>query len=214
MKASVSLWSADLANLKSEIQRIDDFADMYHLDVSDGTYAASLLLFFPDLVRALRDKTSKHFEVHLITQRPERWVNAFAEAGANRIIFYPDCSDDWDGMIGLIRSHGLEVGMSLALENPVSSIEAYVSQLDLVCVVGTSFDLKGVQDVAPGTYEKVTELVQLRQDRKLQYLIEADGAIRNHTVPKFSAAGADIVVPGSLMFAGEPKAISEWLRAI
>lgn len=214
MKASVSLWSADLANLEAEIRRVDDFADMYHLDVSDGTYAKSLLLFFPDLVRAIRDKTDKHFEVHLIAQRPERWVDAFAEAGANRIIFYPDTSDDLDDMIRLIRSRDLEVGISLALENSVSLIEAQLSQLDLVCIVGTSFDLKGVHDIAPGTCEKIAELVQLRKDRNLHFSIEADGAIRKHTVPKLSAAGADMVVPGSLMFSDTPETISKWLRSI
>ena len=210
----MSLWSADLANLESEIQRVDDFADMYHLDVSDGTYARSLLLFFPDLVRAIRDKTDKPFEVHLITQRPEHWVDAFAEAGANRIIFYPDTTDDLDGMIGLIRSRDLEVGISLALENTVSSIESHLNQLDLVCVVGTSFDIKGVHDVAPGTCEKIAELVRLREDHNLPYSIEADGAIRAHTVPKLSAAGADMVVPGSLMFSGAPETTSKWLRSI
>ena len=94
LKASVSLWSADLGNLASEIRRVDSYADLYHLDVSDGTYATLLLVFFPDLVKAIRGVTEKPFEVHLITQRPERWVQAFHTAGANRIIFYPETTEN------------------------------------------------------------------------------------------------------------------------
>ena len=142
LKASVSLWSADLGNLASEIRRVDPYADLYHLDVSDGTYATSLLVFFPDLVKAIRGVTEKPFEVHLITQRPERWVEAFHAAGANRIIFYPETTENISGLIDSLRAKNLGVGISLALETPVSMIEEYLDRLDVVCVLGTGFDVK------------------------------------------------------------------------
>jgi ribulose-phosphate 3-epimerase len=214
LKASVSLWSADLSNLASEIRRIDQYADSYHLDVSDGTYATSLLLFFPDLVKAIRGITEKPFDVHLITQRPERWVEAFHAAGANRIIFYPETTENISGLIDSLRAKNLGVGVSLTLEAPVSMVEEYLERLDVVCILGTGFDVKSIQDVAAVAYEKIRQLVAIRQWRRLSFEIEADGAIRRHTVPRLRQCGADIVVPGSLIFKGDAEETSRWLRSL
>ena len=214
LKTSVSLWSADLGNLASEVRRVDAYADWYHLDVSDGTYAKSLLVFFPDLVKAIRGVTEKPFEVHLIAQRPERWVEAFHAAGANRIIFYPETTENISGLIDSIRAQNLGVGISLSLETPVSLIEAYLERLDIVCVLGTGFDVKSVQDVAEVAYNKIRQLVAIRQQRRLSFEIEADGAIRRHTVPQLRQCGSDIVVPGSLIFKGDVQETTQWLRSL
>ena len=214
LKASVSLWSADLSNLQSEIQRVDPYADSYHLDVSDGTYAPSLLLFFPDLVKSIRGITEKPFEVHLITERPERWVDAFLASGANRILFYPETTANMSALIDTAREQNLGIGISLALETSVSTIEEYLDRLDVVCVVGTSFDVKGVQEVAEVAYEKIRQLVTIRRQRNLSFEIEADGAIRRHTVPRLRQCGADIVVPGSLIFKGDARETSQWLHTL
>ncbi len=213
LKLSVSLWSADLTNLETEIQRVDPYADLYHLDVADGTYA-KLLLFFPDLVKSIRAKTAKPLEVHLITQNPERWISPFAEAGADRVIFYPDTSSDIQGMINAVKTQNMSVGISLSVENPVALVQPYLEQLALVCILGTGFDVKGVNDVAKGTCEKIHDLTQLRKDKGLDFEIEADGAIRHHTVPKLRQAGADIVVPGSLIFCPEMKENGTWLQSL
>ncbi|MBU4398527.1 MAG: ribulose-phosphate 3-epimerase, partial [Planctomycetes bacterium] len=211
LKASVSLWSADLSNLASEIQRIDPYADSYHLDVSDGTYATSLLLFFPDLVKSIRGITEKPFEVHLITQRPERWVDAFLASGVNRILFYPETTESISGLIDTARRRNVGIGISLALETPVSTIEEYLGRLDVACVVGTGFDVKGAPEVAEVAYEKVRQLAAIRQRRRLSFEIEADGAIRRHTVPRLRQCGVDIVVPGSLIFNGDARETSQWM---
>ncbi len=213
LKLSVSLWSAELTNLETEIQRVDPYADLYHIDVADGTYA-KLLLFFPDLVKSIRAKTAKPLEVHLITQNPERWVSPFAEAGADRVIFYPDTSSDIQGMINAIKTQNMSVGISLSVENSVALVQPYLEQLALVCILGTGFDVKGVNDIAKGTCEKIHDLTQLRKDKGLDFEIEADGAIRRHTVPKLRQAGTDIVVPGSLIFCPEMKENGTWLQSL
>ena len=213
LKLSVSLWSAELTNLETEIQRADPYADLYHIDVADGTYA-KLLLFFPDLVKSIRAKTAKPLEVHLITQNPERWVSPFAEAGADRVIFYPDTSSDIQGMINAIKNQNMSVGISLSVENSVALVQPFLEQLALVCILGTGFDVKGVNGVAKGTCEKIHDLTQLREDKRLDFEIEADGAIRRHTVPKLRQAGADIVVPGSLIFCPEMKENGTWLQSL
>ena len=86
LKCSTSLWSADLANLAAEIKRVEPYTERFHLDVADGHYVPSML-FFPDLVKALRKHTSKPFEVHLMTTDPSAWIEPFVEAGADGVIF-------------------------------------------------------------------------------------------------------------------------------
>src|SRR5439155_1388782 len=85
LKCSTSLWSADLANLASEVRRVEPYTERFHLDVADGHYVPNLL-FFPDLVRALRRHTRLPFEVHLMTTDPLAWIGPFSEAGADWIV--------------------------------------------------------------------------------------------------------------------------------
>src|SRR5947209_6800056 len=105
LKCSTSLWSADLTNLESEIKRVEPYSERFHLDVADGHYVKNLL-FFPDLVKALRKQTSVPFEVHLMTTDPLIWIEPFIEAGADRIIFCLDSAKDPGRIIHAIRSQG------------------------------------------------------------------------------------------------------------
>ena len=213
LKAFVSLWSADLVNLESEIRRAEPYADAFHIDVADGHYAPALL-FFPDLVAAIRGKTSVPLEIHLITEKPENWVAPFADAGADAIVFYPDATGDPNHVIDLIEARELSVGMSLAIEHPPAVLAPYLDRLDLAAVIGTGVSVKGIKTVAEGTYEKIRSLAELRARHGLKFEIEADGAIRKSTVPLLRRAGADIVVPGSLMFKNDMGKISRWLRSL
>ena len=211
--ASVSLWSADMSQFAKEIARVDPYADSYHLDVCDGQYAPNLL-FFPDLVAALRPLTVKPFEVHLITRDPEMWIDPFLEAGADIFIFYPDATSDPAGLIHRIKDLHLGVGLSLSLDQPVSMIEEYLTTLDLVTIMGTESGSKGVLAPAPAAYEKIRELHGLRSARRFHYQIQADGAIRWETVPLLAAAGADAVVPGSLFFKEDVAKVSALLKGL
>ena len=208
LKISASLWSADLANLESEIRRVDPYVDSYHLDVADGAYAP-IMLFFPDLVAAIRGKTKKPFHVHLITQEPQRWLGAFARAGDDLIIFYTNSTDKPQEVIDAIKAHGIRAGIALAVDQSITVLQPYWDQIDLVCVLGTDLGVKGIQDVATGTYDKISALVRQREDRGLDFEIEADGAIRLHTVEPLRQAGADVIVPGSLIFRSSPQQLAE-----
>src|SRR3989454_4149920 len=99
LKCSTSLWSADLSKLESEIKRVEPFSERFHLDVADGHYVPNLL-FFPDLVKALRPCTRLPFEVHLMCTEPARWIEPFIEAGADGFIF---CFNSTDDLAGLAR---------------------------------------------------------------------------------------------------------------
>jgi ribulose-phosphate 3-epimerase len=214
LETSVSLWSADLARLADEVKRADPHANMYHIDVSDGSYADGVMLFFPDLVAAIRRETDRPLEVHLIMRNPESWIDAFADAGADIILFYPDTTDDIGGMLDRIEQRGIKPGISLAIEHQVERIEDYLHRLEIVCVLGTGFDVKGIDDVVEGTCEKIEQLVTIREKAKHSYRIESDGAIRRHTVPKLRKAGTDVIVPGSLMFKEDMNEVTAWLKTL
>src|ERR1700704_5048381 len=101
LKCATSLWSADLGNLAAEIKRVEPYSERFHLDVADGHYVPTML-FFPDLVRSLRPHTSVPFEVHLMTIDPLAWIEPFAEAGADGIIFCLDSARDPEAVLKAI----------------------------------------------------------------------------------------------------------------
>src|SRR6202162_4013511 len=111
LKCSTSLWSADLSNLGSEIQRVEPYSERFHLDVADGHYVKNLL-FFPDLVKALRTHTRIPFEVHLMVTEPLDWVEPFVEAGADGIIFCLDSARDPGAVLRAIKGAGKAAGVS------------------------------------------------------------------------------------------------------
>lgn len=212
LKCSTSLWSADLANLESEIKRVEPYSDRFHIDVADG-HLVKTLLFFPDLVKALRQHTHLPFEVHLITIEPLRWVEPFIEAGADIIIFYLTAAEDPGGVIEAIKSYGKGAGISLRVPDSVDLLEPYWNALDIVTLVGTAIGIKGASMDA-SIPDKIRRCREIITERGLKMEIEADGGIRRETVPLIHAAGADFIVPGSLMFNEDPKAMREWLASL
>jgi len=212
LKCSTSLWSADLANLASEIRRVEPYSERFHLDVADGHYVKTML-FFPDLVKALRKHTRLPFEIHLMTTNPSDWVEPFVEAGADVFIFYLDSTDDPGNVIQTIRSHGKQVGISLLLTEPVGILDPYWNDIDIVTIVGTAIGIKGAS-MDPSVPEKIRTCRAIITRRGVKTEIEADGGIRRETVPLIHAAGADYIVPGSLMFGQDPREMREWLDSL
>ena len=212
LKCSASLWSADLANLAAEIRRVDPYTERYHLDVADGHYVPSLL-FFPDLVKALRKHTSKPFEVHLMTTDPTAWIEPFAEAGTDGIIFCYDSLSDPLAAIDRARALGKFVGISLLVTEPVSVLEPFWKMIDQVTIVGTPMGTKGTSmDVSIPA--KIREARSAIERAGAAVEVQLDGGIRRNTVPLINEAGADWIVPGSLMFGEDPAAMREWLATL
>jgi ribulose-phosphate 3-epimerase len=212
LRCAASLWSADLARLADEIRRVEPYTDRFHIDVADGQYVDALL-FFPDLVKALRPHTGLPFEVHLIVINPARWVQPFVAAGADSIIFYADTVVDPAPLIQTVKGLGKQVGISLRIEDPVAVVEPYLDQLDVVTILGTHMGVRGV-GMDPSAPPKIRELRKLITQRGLPTEIEADGGIRYETVPLIHVAGADLIVPGSLIFNGEPAELQRFLAAL
>jgi ribulose-phosphate 3-epimerase len=212
LKCSTSLWSADLSNLGAEIRRVEPYSERFHLDVADGHYVKNLL-FFPDLVKALRPHTRTPFEVHLMVSEPLDWIEPFVEAGADGIIFCLDSARDPGAVLSAIKAAGKIAGVSLLVSEPLESLAPFWEHLDLVTLVGTAMGIKGATMDA-SIPAKIRGVKQLVSDRQLKVEIEADGGIRRETVPLLKAAGADFIVPGSLMFKEDPRAMRQWLKTL
>jgi ribulose-phosphate 3-epimerase len=212
LKCSTSLWSADLANLASEMRRVEPYSERWHIDVADGHYVKNLL-FFPDQVKALRPHSRLPFEVHLMTTDPMGWIEPFVEAGADGIIFCLDSAPNPGAVLEAIKRRGKQAGVSLLITEPLTLLEPYWKELDIVTIVGTAMGIKGAgmdSSVPP----KIRQLREIITCKNLKIEIEADGGIRRETVPLLYAAGADFIVPGSLMFKEDPPAMRKWLATL
>ena len=212
LKCSTSLWSADLGNLAAEMKRVEAFTERWHLDVADGHYVKNLL-FFPDLVAQLRPHSAKSFEVHLMVTDPLGWIDPFVEAGADIFIFCFDAARDPGEVLQAIKARGKRTGVSLRINEPIEVLEPYWNDLDVVCVMGTELGIKGASMDA-GIPDKIRRTREIIRQRGLKTEIEADGGIRRETVPLLKAAGADYIVPGSLMFKEDPSQMRQWLASL
>src|SRR5262245_9285015 len=212
LKCSASLWSADLSNLAAEIKRVEPYIERFHLDVADGHYVPSLL-FFPDLVKALRKHTSKPFEVHLMTTDPLAWIEPFVEAGADGVIFCFDSLRDPAAAIDQVKALGKFVGISLLVTEPVSRLDLDWGSIDQVTIVGTPMGTKGTS-MDLSIPSKIGAARAAIERSGVAVEVQVDGGIRHHTVPLIHQAGADWIVPGSLIFGEDPAAMRQWLASL
>ncbi len=214
--AEFSMWSADLCNLGRDLQRIAAHADILHVDVADGVFAPALL-FFPDLVAAMRKHSSLPIHVHLMIDDAilMEQVEQFAEAGADLISIHAE-NRNAAAAIDLIRSKGVLPGAVLKVETPIEAIDPILRSLSMVTLLGTAIGVKGqgLSDTAPGRIAAMRKKVAVAAASHRQ-IVAADGGIRDNTVPKLVASGAETVVMGSLAFgAPDLRERIEWLHGL
>lgn len=209
--AEFSLWSADLAHLADEIARVDLWVDLYHIDVADGHFSPALL-YFPDLVSAVRKRTTRPLHVHLMVADSILLgqVEQFAEAGADLVSVHAENANAAEAL-DLIAARGLQAGLVLQLHTPVVSAAPYLPHIAMLTLLGTRIGIKG-QGLDPAAEARLREARALIGPNRL---LAADGGNREHTVPGLRSAGADTVVMGSLAF-NDPDLPGRigWLRAL
>lgn len=214
--AEFSLWSADLGALRADMARVDAHVDMYHIDVSDGHFVPALL-FFPDQIANLRKATAKPFHVHLMVQDAVllSQIDQFAEAGADLISVHVETEPAiLDAALTRIAELGLKAGLVLQLHTPVAEAAGWLDRVGLLTLVSTAIGIKGVQPDET-TYLRLAEARALLNAQAPGVILAADGGIREHTVPRMRAEGAQTVVLGSLAFgAADLPARMAWLSAL
>jgi ribulose-phosphate 3-epimerase len=209
LKCSTSLWSADLTNLAHEMKRVEPHSERFHLDVADGHYVKTML-FFPDLVKALRPHSKIPFEVHLMVADPMAWIEPFADADADIIIFCIDSVKNPVEVLRAIHGRGKKAGVSLLVKESIDLIEPLWKELDILTLFGSDPGVKGAA-MDPSILEKIRVARDIIFQRSLPVELEADGGIRRETVPLLKASGVDFIVPGSLIFNENPRKMREWL---
>ncbi len=214
--AEFSVWSADLLRIGADLDRIDPYADLLHIDVADGHFAPAFL-FFPDLAARVRAASDVPMHVHLMVE--DRIVAAqieqFADAGADVITLHAECASVATGALDLIKQRGLRAGLVLKVETPVATLRPYLEQINFLTLLGTSIGVKG-KGLHENALDRLKEAHAMVREAKLGHRIVcvADGGIRHETVPNLRAAGAEAVVLGSLAFGdADLAARMAWLAA-
>lgn len=197
-----SILSADFCRLGDEVRRAEAAgADLIHVDVMDGHFVPNLTIG-PLVVRALRRATTLPLQAHLMMEGPERYIRAFAEAGADMITVHVETCPHLHRTLDAIREVGALPSVTLNPATPVASLQHVLDQVDLVLVMTVNPGFGG-QKLIPFTLDKVRRLRDLASENGYGYAIEVDGGVNAATLDAVVGAGADVLVMGAAIFAAE-----------
>jgi ribulose-phosphate 3-epimerase len=196
---SASILNADFASLGAEVERAArGGVDSIHLDVMDGHFVPNISLG-PVVVEAVRPVTQLPFHSHLMISEPLRYVDEFAEAGSDLVIFHVEADDDPDAVIDAIRAAGKQPGIAINPETPAESVHPYLERLEMLLVMTVHPGFGGqafIHDVMPKLRSLAAEIVR----RGLELPIGIDGGVNAETIGEAHAAGGEVLVVGSALY--------------
>ena len=199
IKISPSILSADFSQLGKEIKRLEDGgADMIHVDVMDGHFVPNLTIG-PPVIKALRKQCSIQFDVHLMISPVHKYIEAYADAGADIITIHPEATDNLEASILKIKELNKKVGVSLNPESKIDLIFDLLHKIDLVLIMSVNPGFGG-QKFIPEVLDKIKELKRIQARKNLTFDIEIDGGINFDNCKIAIDAGANILVSGTTIF--------------
>lgn len=213
-KIAPSILAADYANFASELKRIEETSAEYvHIDIMDGQFVPNIS-FGADVVASMRKHSKLVFDCHLMVVNPERYVDAFAQAGADIMTIHAESTLHIHGALQKIKAAGMKAGVVINPGTPVSAIESVLSLVDQVLIMTVNPGFGG-QAFIPEMLEKVAKVAQLRDEKGYDFDIEVDGGVDNKTIKACYDAGANVFVAGSYLFkASDLAAQVETLRVV
>lgn len=192
-----SILSADFANLKDEIQKVElAGADWIHIDVMDGHFVPNITIG-PQVVKSLRKETNLTFDVHLMIENPLKYIDSFAQVGADYItVHYEACENNIDEVINKIKSNNIKTGISIKPKTPIEVLKPLLDKIDLVLIMSVEPGFGGQKYIETST-EKIRQLKKISPEK---LIIEVDGGINQETAKLAVEAGADALVAGAYVY--------------
>ena len=216
IQISPSILSADFSNLEKEIKKLETAgADMIHVDVMDGHFVPNITIG-PPVIKALRNKTSLPFDVHLMISPVHKYIKDFANAGADIITIHPEATPNLQESIDEIKSFKKKVGISLNPDTKIDIIEDYLDKVDLILIMSV-YPGFGGQKFISDVLEKIKSLKNLKDKKKFNFDIEVDGGINFSNFKSVIDAGANVLVSGTTIFKennGDIKKNIDFLKSI
>ena len=216
IQISPSILSADFSQLGNEIKKLEEAgADLIHVDVMDGHFVPNLTIG-PPVIKNLRKFTNLPFDVHLMISPVHKYIEDYAEAGADIITIHPEATENLKVSLGLIKKLGKKVGVSLNPKTEIKTILDEINDIDLILVMSVNPGFGG-QKFIPEVIDKIKKLKKIKDENNYKFSIEVDGGINFSNSKIVLEAGADILVSGTTIFKennGDIKSNIEKLKSI